>query len=267
MSFERDPLGSLSAHLGVADSPILIASNWIRPGADEEWEAHHHPDHELLWGVDGAVAVEVGDERFTVPAVHGLWIPSGHRHRVVNLSATRLNCTWFSPEFTPWSGRDVVALPVSDLLREVLVHLQLPTTLTGAALERRRRAERFAFDVLEGELDAAWSLPLPATPALRALAEAMQARPGEAWTCADAARFARMSERTLRRRFQEETGMGFAEWRRLLRIHASIGLLQQGATVASVGASLGYRSTSAFTHAYRSVIGLSPIAHLRRMAT
>ncbi|HEY0186676.1 MAG TPA: AraC family transcriptional regulator [Cellulomonas sp.] len=262
---ELDPLGYLGLEFGADEESLLIASNWIEPEPDQVWDRHRHPDHELLWGVDGTVLVEVEGERFLVPPVHGLWIPGGTPHRVVNQTATRLNCTWLSPGFTPWSGQEVVALPLSTLLRDVLRHLQMPDAPTGSVLARRRRAELFAFDLLDGELDAAWSLPMPTSPALRLLAEAMQERPAQEWSVEVAAQLARTSERTLRRRFQVETGMGFAQWRRRLRVHTAIALLRRGATVEAAARQCGYRSASAFTHAYRSVTGLAPITHVRRV--
>lgn len=267
-SREVSPLTALSAGLGRpgADGDLLIASNWIEPAPGQEWATHHHPEHELLWGVDGTVAVDIGGERLTVPPFYGLWIPSGRAHRVVNVSATRLTCTWMSSEYTPWSGREVVTLSLSPLLRDMLAHLRLSDAPpTDSMRARRRRAELFAFDLLDGELDAAWSLPQPTSPQLAALADAMLASPEQEWTVPRAAGFARMSERTLRRRFQAETGMGFAQWRRRQRVHTAIGHLQRGATVAAVAKLLGYRSTSAFGHAYRSVTGHAPAEHIRRM--
>lgn len=253
-----------------ARDSILIASNWIVPVPGQEWETHRHPEHELLWGVDGTVTVDVGDRRFVVPPRHGLWLPCGVEHRVVNISATQLICTWLSPDYTPWSGRETLTLPLSTLLQGVLEHLRLPERvpedLSDAMLARRRRAELFAFDLLDGELDAAWSLPLPRTPGLRGLAEAMQEEPGGEWSVDKAARFAQTTERTLRRRFLAETGMGFAQWRRRLRVHSAIGQLRGGATVAAVARGLGYRSVSAFTQSYREVTGHTPSDHARLLS-
>jgi AraC-like DNA-binding protein/mannose-6-phosphate isomerase-like protein (cupin superfamily) len=267
-------LGAMVARAMAPESdirdPILIASNWIVPVPGQEWSAHRHPEHELLWGVDGTVTVDVGDHRFVVPPRHGLWVPCGLEHRVVNLSATRLTCTWLSPEYTPWSGRETLTLPLSTLLQEVLEHLRLPDQIPEdvheVVLATRRRAELFAFDLLDGELDAAWSLPLPTTPALRELAEAMQEEPGGEWSVVKAARFAQTTERTLRRRFVAETGMGFAQWRRRLRVHTAIGQLRAGATVAAVARGLGYRSVSAFTQSYREVTGHTPSDHARLLS-
>src|SRR5690606_3909841 len=76
--------------------PLLVASNWIESTPGQHWQHHHHPDHELLWGVDGTVVADVGGERFTVPPRQALWIPNGRDHEVHNVSATQIICTWLS---------------------------------------------------------------------------------------------------------------------------------------------------------------------------
>ena len=145
------------------------------------------------------------------------------------------------------------------------MHLRITGPLTDDAWARRRRAERLVFDLLDGELESAWTVPLPSSPHLLRLVDAIRRDPGTDWTVPTAARHAGISERTLRRQFAAETGMGFAQWRRRHRIHAAIALLVDGATVAGAARQLGYRSSSAFTHAYREVVGLAPVEHIRRL--
>lgn len=69
------------------------------------------------------------------------------------------------------------------------------------------------------------------------------------------------SARTLARRFREETGMSFAEWRQRARLVLALARLAEGEAVGSVALGLGYRSASAFTAMFRRTIGHAPATY------
>ena len=109
------------------------------------------------------------------------------------------------------------------------------------------------------------ALPWPrGGSSLTALCEALYAdradpRGPEAW-----GRALGMSERTLARRFEAEVGMSFRSWRRRLRLFKAIELLGGGLDVTRTALELGYGSTSAFVYAFRTDMGCSPQAYMRR---
>jgi AraC-like DNA-binding protein len=69
------------------------------------------------------------------------------------------------------------------------------------------------------------------------------------------------SARTLARRFREETGMSFAEWRQRARLVLALARLAEGEPVTGVAGALGYRSASAFSAMFRRTIGRAPAAY------
>ncbi|WP_418059891.1 helix-turn-helix domain-containing protein [Pimelobacter simplex] len=245
-----------------ADRTVLIATNWIRtPRLPVSWGEHVHPDHEMLWGSDGKVGVQVAGREYWVPASYGLWIPAGVPHSACAVSGTGFNCTWVDRERSPVRATEPVLLPMSPLLVDLLDHLRIDTTTP----ERRRRAEEFALDLLEPDARGPLSVPRPTSAAARRVADAVLAeltvpRTAEEW----AGEFG-MSARSLNRAFVAETGLAFGQWRVRARMAMAATLLDQGRTVASVARQVGYRNSSAFIAAYRRTTGASPAQHRQHM--
>ena len=75
-----------------------------------------------------------------------------------------------------------------------------------------------------------------------------------------------MSERSFRRLFVKETGMGWQAWIGQARILMAMGLLIEGRRVTDVAADVGYASLSAFAHAFAKLAG-EPPANFRQRQT
>ncbi len=67
-----------------------------------------------------------------------------------------------------------------------------------------------------------------------------------------------MSERSLIRKFNAETGMTFRQWRRQARLLEALERLAAGDSVTAVAFAVGYDSISAFIVAFREVFGETP---------
>ncbi|MBL8555150.1 MAG: AraC family transcriptional regulator [Phenylobacterium sp.] len=74
-----------------------------------------------------------------------------------------------------------------------------------------------------------------------------------------------MSRRSFIRHFPAEAGMGFAEWRRRLRLLLTRQLMAEGVSVTEAAIALGYGSASAFIAMVRRELRVTPrrIAGLR----
>ena len=80
----------------------------------------------------------------------------------------------------------------------------------------------------------------------------------------DVAEAAHVSERTLARRFSEETGMTWRHVQRKMRMIRAMELLAEGQRVTDVAYAIGYGSQSAFNAAFKAFAGESPTAFLQR---
>lgn len=62
--------------------------------------------------------------------------------------------------------------------------------------------------------------------------------------------------------FREQTGMSFGVWRQQACLLAALTRLGRGEPVTQVALDLGYASPSAFTAAFRRVLGAPPSRYL-----
>ena len=196
---------------------------------------HRHSDHELLWAIDGVLEVRTPETVYTVPSGVSLWIPSFVPHEVTARSGTELSCTWLVASDVTGLDR-VVALSTPPLLEQVLDHLTRDD-LTDAA---RRRAEAFAIDLVEPVPRLIFDVPLPTTPWLRQIADQLVASPADTRSVEEWAADAKVSTRTLTRRFPAETGLTFSEWRMRLRAHHAMQLLALGRSISFVARKTGF---------------------------
>ena len=100
---------------------------------------------------------------------------------------------------------------------------------------------------------------------MRVAITAMHAAPAHRWTLQELAERAGMSRSTFALRFKETVGdapLGYlTRWRMLL---AGDRLVQSGDPVSAIALSLGYTSDSAFSTAFKRVMGCSPRHYGRR---
>ncbi len=76
-----------------------------------------------------------------------------------------------------------------------------------------------------------------------------------------------VSERHLRRIFEEGLGIGPKEWMRQERMVASRFLLREGATVKEIADDLGFTSHKVFSREFQLFHGVSPTAFQRKEAS
>lgn len=89
--------------------------------------------------------------------------------------------------------------------------------------------------------------------------EAIIREPGSDWSLARLAKMTQLSRATLIRRFTRGTGMTVGSFIMYARLMAAADLLtESNLTVAEIAASVGYRSESTFSRAFRIELGLTP---------
>ncbi len=81
----------------------------------------------------------------------------------------------------------------------------------------------------------------------------------------EVARAAHVSERTLARRFSEETGMTWRQVQRKMRMIRAMEMLAEDARVTEVAMAVGYGSLSAFNTAFKAFSGQSPTVFRRTL--
>lgn len=160
----------------------------------------------------------------------------------------------------------------SGLLRDVLVRLLDEATgqRIGSAFAMRQYAQLLLLEVLrayagQGDLPRGL-LRLHADLRLRPALGLMHAEPGRTWGLDELARAAAMSRTSFAERFHDIAGVPpltyLARWRMLLAQRA---LRDSDARVGELALELGYGSESAFSTAFKRVVGESPSRYRTRV--
>lgn len=223
---------------------------------------HSHDWHQMVYAISGALTVFLDGRRFVIPPEQAVWLPGGTPHAV----ATRSGAEYRSLYVAETAGTGLATCPfvfaVPPLLRALIIE--------ATDLQRAGDGSPYAGQV-SGLILATLprltalpsALPWPQRRQLIELCEALYASPDDPRGIRDWARTLGLSERSLTRHFQTETGMTLRTWRRRLRLFRSQELLATGASITAIALELGYASVSAFIAMFRAETGVSPDAYRR----
>jgi len=153
-------------------------------------------------------------------------------------------------------------LAVSPLLRELIRAFgTLPVDYDEQGADGRLAA--VILDQLRAAPELGYSLPWPDDVRLRGICEALYEQPDLSFSLAQWSEQLHISEKTLTRQFQRDTGLSFRAWRQRLRLLSALPLLERGQPVTDVALACGYDSTSAFIAAFGQQFGTTPGALAR----
>lgn len=218
---------------------------------------HAHDQAQLVFARSGVMRVTAADGLWVVPPARALWVPGRTPHAIQCRTAVEMRTVYLPRGIDmPFADRCAV-IAVSPLLREVILRL-----VEGPVADAARG---HLVALLLGDLRAGAEVPLslaePSDPRLRRVTEALAADPADGRSLEDWADLARMARRSFARRFLAETGLSFGAWRRRLRMLGAIERLAGGEAVTTVALDAGYDSLSAFIHAFRRTMGVTPGAY------
>lgn len=237
---------------------------WEMPrAAIRQTSAHSHPEAQLC-GLDRGLAIldtDVG--AWTCPPGCCVWIPPNMTHSLRScgkISGWMVRLDVGGGEGLPIEPRIIALAP---LLKEIVVRMTTWVENREANAARRRLV-----DVLHDEIRVASQiklhLPVPRDPSLKRLAARLAENPEARKDLAALAREFGLSERSLFRNFQKETGLSPGQWRRQMQMLRSLELLVEGRSVTETASEVGYESISAFIRAFRETAGVTPTVYARK---
>lgn len=240
---------------------VVVTSNDYAAGS--VFPVHAHRRGQFAFASRGTISVATPEGRWLVPPQRACWIPAGISHEMtMGGPVTMLNAFLSPAEAKAGQLPDHCAVHgVSELLRLLLEQaVDLP-----AMYEIDGRAGKL-MHLLVAEIASMPQLslhaPLPGDARLarvcRRLFHAPSISVGLDMIAADVG----MSRRTFTRLFRAQTGVSFAEWRQQVCLLAAIERLSAGQPVTRVALDLGYASPSAFSSAFRRVLGETPSQYL-----
>jgi AraC-like DNA-binding protein len=220
---------------------------------------HSHRRHQLLYSMRGTARLESEHAEFLLPPQRAAWIPAGVTHATHVGSADTVSL-FFDRSFGSVELDRLQVFDVTPLLREmVLYSRRWPPSHT-----RRDSAAHHYFRALLVVIrdvtrrPRAYELPRGRTEHLRRAMRWVE-RHLESASLEGAARASGTTQRTLRRRFLDETGLIFRDYLAMARLHRAIDLLSSPSrSLLEVALEVGFQSQSAFTQAFRRGTGQTP---------
>ena len=218
---------------------------------------HTHRRAQLLYAISGVMIIDADAGRWVVPPTRAVWLPPGLAHSVQMRGAVQMRTVFIEPGAALQMPGTPCVIHVRPLLRELILaatELALDYT-TGGRDELLAR-------LLLAELGALEQLPLhlpwPTDARLRKLCTALQQAPEHAHTLDHWAARLGMSEKTLQRLFQHQTGVTYGRWRQQARLLLALEQLARGEKILSVALAQGYQSQSAFAAMFKRHFGVPP---------
>jgi len=259
-----------SARLGLVDMRAghrALAGSYLYQGDRLVTGWHAHDLHQIELALQGVTEVETATAHYVLPPQQAAWIPAGLEHQTTIDSSVRSVSVFFEPGLVPDPGDRCRILPVSPLVREMIVYA------TRWPIERSdgdEIADGF-FGTLAQLLSEALvdevplSLPTSSDPVVAAAMTFTNEHLASV-TAGEVARAVGVSERTLRRAFQTSIELSWRTYLLQARLLRALALLAQpGPTVLEVATAVGFDSVSAFTRAFAQRCGETPSAYRRRV--
>lgn len=235
--------------------PLAAMSKTFASG--HEIDPHHHPRDQFVYSVTGVMRVRTKTEAWIVPPDRAVYLPAKTEHAISVRGTVTMSTLYIARRPQDDLPAAPTVLEVSPLLRElVLALIDEPVVYDeqgrgGAValliLDEIARARRLPFVI-----------PMPRDPRLLRVCNALLADPASRLTLDGWVDTAGASVRTLARLFEEELGLSFIAWRQRVRFHNALESIITGESIASVAERNGYRSPSAFSSAFRNVMGHAP---------
>jgi AraC-like DNA-binding protein len=228
---------------------------------------HSHEVHQIEYAIGGVVEVETASAHYLLPPQQAAWIPADLEHQATMNPDVRTVAVMFDRELVSDGGNRARILAVSPLIREMMIYaLRWPIDRAeGDAVSDAffRTLANLVTEALDHE--APLSLPTSDNPIVGA-AMAYTKEHLDTVTADEVSRAVSVSERTLRRLFQDTLGL---PWRtyllhaRMLRAMALLAAPTQ--SVQETATAVGFDSLSSFTRAFTQFCGQTPSAYRKRV--
>ena len=242
--------------LAVLPRPLYARAESLGAGS---WTPRHQHDWvQFSYAISGVLGVHTDEGSFLAPPQWGTWIPAGLEHEVLTSMRAEMRSLYVRREDCLWAPEQCRVLEVTPLARELIKSFcALPVNYPEGGSPEQRLVQ-VLLDQLANLPEVGFSLPLPRHGRLLVLCNELIATPdAEVNVGLWSARLG-MSDKTLMRLFQRETGLSFRGWRQRARLLASLRVLEEGGHVTRAALSCGYESTSAFIAAFKKMFGFTP---------
>ncbi|NQD71309.1 helix-turn-helix transcriptional regulator [Sphingobacterium shayense] len=222
---------------------------------------HQHKRAQLTYVEEGYQYFHINKHIFLVPQNHVIWVPPGIEHRITSEAKTvDLTVVLYKsvPENDFFHKIQVFSAP--PVLKEMLKH----AIKWSQWLEEDEEQAIFLQAILISipsfcKGSNYLQVPVPTDIRLLPVCDYLNSNFVHKLNLARLAETAKLSVRTLQRIFKQETGITLQKYVQLIRILKSIEMMDtKRYNLSQIAFSVGYKSLSAYTASYFSVMKSSP---------
>jgi AraC-like DNA-binding protein len=228
---------------------------------------HSHEVHQIEYAIGGVVEVETASAHYLLPPQQAAWIPLGLEHQATMNPDVKTVAVMFDARLIPDGGDRARIIAVSPLIREMMIYaLRWPIDRPdGDEISDGffRTLANLVSEALDHE--APLSLPTSENPIVAA-ATAYTKEHLDAVTADEVSRAVSVSERTLRRLFQDTLGLSWRTYLLHARMLRAMALLATpGQSVQATSSAVGFESLSSFTRSFTQFCGETPTTYRKRV--
>ncbi|MFU1983543.1 AraC family transcriptional regulator [Bordetella hinzii] len=228
-----------------------------------EVPVHQHRQGQLVLALNGAVICEVADALWMVPPHCAVWVPGMLPHSIRATANARLAYLFVQPGAAALPAH-CCTLAITPLVRELILDMAAQPADYPADSPSHRKAAVLLEELARMPL-ATLHLPVSQEPRVRRIAQRLAEHPADRRTLAEWAAWVAMSERSLARLIQAETGLSFGRWRQQIHLIEALRLLAAGRGVQQTAGALGYDSVTAFITMFKKALGKPPARYFAEM--
>jgi AraC-like DNA-binding protein len=221
--------------------PLAVMRREYKTSMNFGW--HSHRRGQLLYGNSGYMTAMTEEGAFMLPSGYAVLLAPDLPHAVETFGETEMHSVYIEEGILRGCWEQTRILKVSPLLDASIQALVKEPLL----YDENGRGQHLSALILDEIRDAdlqPLTVPLPAERQLRKLCRNLLGNPGLDLTIDNWADEVGMSRRTMTRKFRQETGMSFIEWRQRLRVSHVMRRRAEGTPLAVASVEAGYQSVS-----------------------
>lgn len=233
-------------------------------GAKSEVPVHQHRLGQLVLALNGGVTCEVPNSIWMVPPGCAVWVPGLMPHSMRVTSNAQICNLFVKPDAAPMP-QECCTLAITPLVRELILHIAGQEAEYEADSPMGRKAGVLLDELVNMPVERL-HLPTSTEPRLHKMASMLSDNPADRRTLGEWGKELAMSERSLARLVQQETGLSFGRWRQQLHLIVALHQLAAGHSVQRVADHLGYESVTAFISMFKKALGKPPARYFSDLA-
>nr|WP_235693759.1 helix-turn-helix transcriptional regulator [Brucella intermedia] len=230
--------------------PLAVMRREYKTGMNFGW--HSHRRGQLLYGNTGYMTALTEEGAFMLPSGYAVLLRPDLPHAVETFGETEMYSVYVEENISRDLWEETRVLKVSALL-DASIQALAKEPLLYDENGRGRHLSALILDEIRCAGRQPLTVPLPTEKQLRKLCRNLLGNPGLDLTIDDWAEEVGMSRRTMTRKFRQETGMSFIEWRQRLRASHVMRRQAEGVPLAMASVEAGYQSVSTLRKVMKSL--------------